>query len=155
MFVGFTLSAGNKGTFREMIDQVTQENPGHASGRLPHERRARLRALLREHRHERPDGRPARRPAHYRGMRSHKYTPIGFLEDQYLRLADQCLQTGETPVTCQALAGSVFIDSFGSIYRCSIYSKRMANIKDIDNDLEFARGPRGLGGDRAGECPQG
>jgi hypothetical protein len=94
----------------------------------------------------------------YREMRSHKYTPIGFLEDQYLRLADQYLQTGKTPVMCQALAGSVFIDSFGYIYPCSIYSKRMANIKDIDYDLEAYWNTREVRDAREeiehGECPQ-
>ena len=61
---------------------------------------------------------------------------MGFLENQYLLQADKYLQTGKTPITCQALAGSVFLDSFGYIYPCTIYSKKLANIKEIDYDLE-------------------
>ena len=134
--IGFTLSSANKGTFQHMIDQVRAEIPdmrpddfhmnvvhvsGHYYDNLDTD------ALTKNLRED---------VRNYRAMRRHKFTPIGFLEDQYLRLADQYLQTGITPVTCQALAGSVFIDSFGYIYPCSIYSKRMANIKEIDYDLE-------------------
>lgn len=157
--IGFTLAAGNKGTFTEMIAQVRKEIPDmttddfhmnvvHVSGHYydnvdTNALTADLREDLRQ----------------YRAMRNHKYTSsIGFLEDQYLRLADQYLQTGVTPVTCQALAGSVFIDSFGFIYPCSIYSKKMANIKDIDYDLEGYWNSREVREARQeieqGECPQ-
>ena len=135
--IGFTLSAGNRGTFQEMIEQVRAEIPEmttddfhmnvvHVSGHYyDNVESGALTKDLREDLRQ------------YRNMRNHKYTSsIAFLEDQYLRLADQFLETGVTPVTCQALAGSVFIDSFGYIYPCSIYSKKMANIKDIDYDLE-------------------
>lgn len=156
--IGFTLAAGNKGTFTEMIAQVREQIPdmqaddfhmnvvhvsGHYydnvdSGALTED----LRDDLRQ----------------YRAMRNHKFTPIGFLEDQYLRMADQYLQTGVTPVICQALAGSVFIDSFGFIYPCSIYSKKMANIKDIDYDLEAYWNTKEVIDAREeierGDCPQ-
>jgi MoaA/NifB/PqqE/SkfB family radical SAM enzyme len=157
--IGFTLAAGNKGTFKEMIAQVKAEIPdmqnddfhmnvvhvsGHYYDNLETDALASdLREDLRE----------------YRSMRTKKYTSsYGFLEDQYLRLADQYLQTGVTPVMCQALAGSVFIDSFGYIYPCSIYSKRMANIKDIGYDLEGYWNSREVREARQeierGECPQ-
>jgi MoaA/NifB/PqqE/SkfB family radical SAM enzyme len=156
--IGFTLTASNKGTFKEMIDQVRSEIPDmkpddfhmnvvHVSGHYYDNMETNaitddLREDLRE----------------YRRMRQHKYTPIGFLEDQYLRLADQYLVTGQTPMTCQALAGSVFIDSYGYIYPCSIYSKRMANIKDIDYDLEGYWNSREVREAREaieqGDCPQ-
>ena len=134
--IGFTLSASNKGTFQQMINQVREEIPeiqtddfhmnvAHVSGHYYENVDTNaLNADLRE------DVRK------YRKSRKNKLTPIGFLENQYLRLADQYLQTGKTPLTCQALAGSVFIDSFGYIYPCTIYSKKLANIKDIDYDLE-------------------
>lgn len=133
--IGFTLSSTNKGTFQQMINQVREEIPEmqpddfhmnvvHISGHYYDNIDTNaLNADLRED------------VKKYRESRKHKFTPIGFLEDQYLRLADRYLQTGKTPVTCQALAGSVFIDSFGYVYPCTIYSKKMANIKEIDYDL--------------------
>lgn len=156
--IGFTLASGNKGTFTDMIAEVRKEIPDmqpddfhmnvvHVSGHYyDNVETDALTADLREDLRK------------YRRMRSHKLTPIGFLEDQYLRLADQYLETGVTPVTCQALAGSVFIDSFGYIYPCSIYSKKMANIKDIDYDLEAYWNTKEVIEARAeierGECPQ-
>jgi MoaA/NifB/PqqE/SkfB family radical SAM enzyme len=156
--IGFTLSAGNKGTFAQMIDQVRQEIPDmepddfhmnvvHVSGHYyDNVESGALAADLREDLRQ------------YRGMRTRKYTQYGFLEDQYLRLADKYLETGRTPITCQALAGSVFIDSFGYIYPCSIYSKKMANIKDIDYDLEAYWNTKEVLEAREeierGECPQ-
>jgi len=155
--IGFTLSSANKGTFQQMIDQVRAEIPDmspddfhmnvvHVSGHYYDN--IQTDALTEDLRED---------VRQYRSMRKHKFTPIGFLEDQYLRLADQYLQTGITPVTCQALAGSVFIDSFGYIYPCSIYSKRMANIKDIDYDLEAYWNTKEVKEARAeieeGKCP--
>ena len=136
VFIGFTLSASNKGTFQQMIDQVKAEIPGmqpddfhmnvvHVSGHYyDNVNTNALNADLREDLRK------------YRESRKNKLTQIGFLENRYLRLADKYLQTGKTPITCQALAGSVFINSFGDIYPCTIYSKKLANIKDINYDLE-------------------
>lgn len=156
--IGFTLAAGNKGTFTQMIDQVMAEIPDmkpddfhmnvvHVSGHYyDNMDTSALTEDLREDLRQ------------YRGMRRHKFTPMGFLEDQYLRLADRYLENGQTPMTCQALAGSVFIDSFGYIYPCSIYSKKMANIKDIDYDLEAYWNTKEVIEAREeierGECPQ-
>jgi MoaA/NifB/PqqE/SkfB family radical SAM enzyme len=134
--IGFTLSASNKGTFQQMIGEVKEEIPEmrpddfhmniiHTSGHYYENIDANtLNTHLRED------------VKKYRKSRKNKLTPIGFLENQYLRLSDKYLQTGKTPITCQALAGSVFIDSFGYIYPCTIYSKKLANIKDIGYDLE-------------------
>jgi MoaA/NifB/PqqE/SkfB family radical SAM enzyme len=156
--IGFTLSSANRGTFRQMIDQVRARIPDmqpddfhmnvvHVSGHYyDNVNTDALTGKLKEDLQQ------------YRRMRKRKFTPIGFLEDQYLRLADRYLDTGRTPVMCQALAGSVFIDSFGYIYPCSIYSKRMANIKDIDYDLEAYWNTRDVIEAREeierGQCPQ-
>ncbi len=134
--IGFTLSASNKGTFQQMIDQVKEQIPNmktddfhmnivHISGHYYDNRDANsANADLRED------------VKKYRETRKNKFSPMGFLENQYLLQADKYLQTGKTPITCQALAGSVFLDSFGYIYPCTIYSKKLANIKEIDYDLE-------------------
>jgi len=134
--IGFTLSSTNKGTFQQMVDEVKAEIPEispddfhmnvvHLSGH--YYANINTNALTEGIREE---------VKKFRESRKHKLTTIGFLEDQYLKLADNYLQTGKTPVMCQALAGSVFIDSFGYVYPCTIYSKKLANIKDINYDLE-------------------
>ena len=136
VFIGFTLSASNKGTFQQMISQVREEIPDiqpddfhmnvvHVSGHyFDNVNTSALNADLRKDVKE------------YKESRNNKLSQMGFLENQYLRLVDQYLQTGKTPITCQALSGSVFLDSFGYIYPCTIYSKKLVNIKDINYDLE-------------------
>ena len=134
--IGFTLSASNKGTFQQMVNEVREEIPemqlddfhmnmAHISGHYYDNVDANaLNTDLRKYVRE------------YKESRNNKLTKISFLENRYLRLADKYLQTGKTPLTCQALAGSVFIDPFGYIYPCTIYSKKLANIKSINYDLE-------------------
>jgi len=157
--LGFTLSSANRGMFEQMVREVREQIPSlkpddfhmnvvHTSGHyydnvhtdaLAEDLRADVR--------------------NYRSSRTEKYkNGIGFLEDQYLRYADDYLRTGKTPMTCQALAGSVFIDSFGDIYPCSIYSKKMGNIKAIGYDLEKFWNTSAVKDARSeierGQCPQ-
>jgi len=136
VIIGFTLSASNKGTFQQMISEVKEEIPDmknddfhlnivHVSGHYYDN--IKTDALNTDFRNE---------IKIYKDSRTNKFSKIGFLENSYLKLADKYLSTGKTPITCQALAGSVFIDSLGYIYPCTIYSKKLANIKEIDYDLE-------------------
>ncbi len=134
--IGFTLSKFNKGAFEKMIEEVRKDVPDikneefhmnivHSSGHYYDNKEfdsdtSQLKEDIKKHRESRKD----------------KLTPIGFLEHRYLKLADKYLETGKSPITCQALAGSLFIDSFGFIYPCTIYSKRLANIREIDFDME-------------------
>lgn len=155
--IGFTLSSRNKGMFQKMVEDVREHIPemqpddfhmniihssGHYYGNLSENfSNIGFREDVRN----------------YRESRRKKLTPRGFLEDKYLKLADKYLQTGKTPIACQALAGSVFIDSFGDIYPCITYSKKMANIKDIGYDLEAYWGTNAVKdlrkGIEKGNCP--
>ncbi len=136
VMIGFTLSGSNKGTFQQMIEEVRKEIPemkpedfhvniAHVSGHYYSNNSANI-----------PNADLRNDVMEYRNSRGNRLTKIGFLENKYLKMADKYLQTGKRPITCQALSGSVFIDSFGYIYPCTIYSKRLANIKDINYDLE-------------------
>lgn len=61
--------------------------------------------------------------------------PIGFLEYRYQTLAKNYLDTRRMPVACAALGASLFMDPCGNIYPCSIFDKRIGNIRDFGYDL--------------------
>ncbi len=134
--IGFTLSKLNKGTFQKMVEEVKKEIP-----EMKNEDFHMNIVHSSSHYYDNKEVDVAKNELkedikNFRDSRRDKFTPIGFLEHRYLKMADRYLETGKTPVTCQALAGSVFLDSFGDIYPCTIYSKKMANIREIDFDLE-------------------
>jgi sulfatase maturation enzyme AslB (radical SAM superfamily) len=136
IFIGFTLSHLNVGKFDEMYQEVKKQipwiTPNHFHMNIIH---------LSEHYYANMNLSVKKEGfieeiEHFRKMRLNEFGPIPYLEKKYLKLAKKYVQTGKTPITCQALAGSVFIDSYGYIYPCSIYGRRFANIKDIGYDLE-------------------
>jgi Fe-coproporphyrin III synthase len=61
--------------------------------------------------------------------------PTLFLEKRYLRLADKYLSEGQTPIPCQALSSSFFMDPSGNIYPCAAYDKTIGNIKDYNYNI--------------------
>jgi len=58
-----------------------------------------------------------------------------FLEQRYFRLIPNYLSSRQILLKCQALASTCFIDPYGDIYPCTIYDRRISNIRDIDYDL--------------------
>jgi len=46
------------------------------------------------------------------------------------------LSSKKMPVKCQALSASLFMNPYGDIYPCSIYDKKVANIRDFNYDLK-------------------
>jgi len=63
-------------------------------------------------------------------------SPVGFLERRYQGLCRSYLHTKKTPVQCQALEASFFMDPCGDVYPCSIFNKQIGNIKDFDYDTD-------------------
>ncbi len=61
---------------------------------------------------------------------------VKFLESRYQNLIPKYLKTKKSPLICQALSASLFIDPFGFIYPCSIWDKRIGNLKDFNYDLK-------------------
>jgi MoaA/NifB/PqqE/SkfB family radical SAM enzyme len=61
--------------------------------------------------------------------------PISFLEKQYLKRVGAFLETKKTPVRCQALASSCFLDPTGAVYPCTMYDKCLGNVREWDYDL--------------------
>jgi len=60
---------------------------------------------------------------------------VGFLESQYQKLAFKYLGDKKTPLPCQALSASIFIDPQGSVYPCSIWDRKLGNLLEIGYDL--------------------
>ncbi|MFC1705463.1 radical SAM protein [Planctomycetota bacterium] len=83
--------------------------------------------------------------------------PVLILERQYLKLIPAYLRSGRSPVQCQALSASCFVDPYGDVYPCAIWDKKLFNLRDVDYSLRRAwtmaliREPRR--GIRAGRCP--
>ncbi|MBI5075992.1 MAG: radical SAM protein [Nitrospirae bacterium] len=67
--------------------------------------------------------------------RDHVFTPVGFLERRYQKCARKYLLEGKTPVNCEALSSSCFIDPFGMVYSCSIYDCPIDNIREFGFSL--------------------
>ena len=61
--------------------------------------------------------------------------PVSMLERAYQKRIPQFLETGRSPVPCAALRASVFIDSRGVVYPCSIYSRALGALRDYELDL--------------------
>src|SRR3989344_20084 len=66
----------------------------------------------------------------------HRFNPINRIETKYLELAKKYLQTGKTPIPCNILDTSCFMDSWGNIFPCIIYNNKLGNIRDYDYELK-------------------
>jgi len=84
--------------------------------------------------------------------------PVGYLERAYLARVRQYLETGKTPMRCHALSASCFIDSWGNVFPCTIYDKKIGSLRDVDYDLaRLWRTPEADGLEREiwnYQCPQ-
>jgi len=58
------------------------------------------------------------------------------MEYKYLSSVPKYLYTEKTPIICQALSASCFLDPYGNIYPCIVYYKLIENIKKINYDLK-------------------
>ncbi len=63
------------------------------------------------------------------------FNPINNLENKYLNYAKKYIMSGETPIDCKSLASSVFLDPYGNVFPCSIWDKKIGNIRDFEFNL--------------------
>ncbi len=70
--------------------------------------------------------------AHLRGV---PRSPVAYLERAYLSRVRRYLETGRTPMRCHALSASCFVDSWGNVFPCTIYDRRIGSLRDVDYDL--------------------
>jgi len=61
--------------------------------------------------------------------------PVDFLERRYQRMAEDYLETGSRPVSCQALSASLFMDPEGRVYPCTIFDRPLGNVRDVEYDI--------------------
>lgn len=62
--------------------------------------------------------------------------PVLLLELLYQRKIPRYLTTGCSPISCQALASSLFIDAQGSVFPCTSYDMPIGNLRDTEYRLE-------------------
>jgi radical SAM protein with 4Fe4S-binding SPASM domain len=77
----------------------------------------------------------ARATEDYAKLRGFGVGPVNYLERSYLKQVRRYLETGRTPMRCHALRSSCFIDSWGNLFPCTIYDKKIGNLRDVDFDL--------------------
>ena len=62
--------------------------------------------------------------------------PSQYLSRKYLRYIEKNLKSEPIPFKCQALSASCFIDPYGNIFPCALWSKEIGNIREIDFSLK-------------------
>lgn len=63
-------------------------------------------------------------------------SPLAALERVYWRLADDYLRNGRTPLSCTALASSVYVDPNLTVYPCATWDHPLGNLRDFGYSLE-------------------
>ena len=61
--------------------------------------------------------------------------PVAWLEHRYQSLLRRFYRTGRSPLPCKALASSVFIDPFWTVYPCSMFDEPIGNLRENGFDL--------------------
>lgn len=62
--------------------------------------------------------------------------PISFLEVVYLKNIEKYLDSAISPLPCKALSSSCFIDPQGNVYPCTIFNKKLGNLRQANYDLK-------------------
>lgn len=61
---------------------------------------------------------------------------IDFFEKRYSKFSKEFVRTGKTPMPCMALNSSCFMDPYGNVFPCLIWSNKMGNLRDYDYNLK-------------------
>ena len=62
--------------------------------------------------------------------------PVRFLEDRYQALVSKYYKTHKSPLPCTALSSSCFIDAYWNLFPCSIWDKKVGNLRQNGFDLK-------------------
>ncbi|MFI5412381.1 MAG: radical SAM/SPASM domain-containing protein [Candidatus Micrarchaeales archaeon] len=60
---------------------------------------------------------------------------IHTIEDIYLKKSIEYYNTGKTPMDCKSLNASIFLDPYGFLYPCTMWYRKLANIRDVNYDI--------------------
>lgn len=72
----------------------------------------------------------------YRKERGWRRTPVDWIEERFMQLAEHYIQSGEPPIDCAALMASLFMTEKGQIYPCSIWNEPIGNIRETNYSLD-------------------
>ena len=61
---------------------------------------------------------------------------ISSIEDEYLKLGKEYLKTGKIPIKCNVFNLSSFVDPFGNVYPCTIFNRKLGNLRENNYDLK-------------------
>jgi len=62
--------------------------------------------------------------------REGSWHPTDLIEAAYLRHVPRYLETGRSPLPCKALRAGVFVDVDGDVHPCTVYGRRLGNVRD-------------------------
>jgi MoaA/NifB/PqqE/SkfB family radical SAM enzyme len=55
---------------------------------------------------------------------------INEVENFYLTKCIDYIKTSKTPIQCKALVSQIFVDPYGNVYPCTIWAKKLGNIRE-------------------------
>jgi len=136
VFFGFTLSKYNIGYFDKMVEEVKKTLPWvkyndfhmnimHGSAHYYNNKTV-----------EFPTKKVIGEIREFIKKRKLPLNPISYLEKIYLKLIKKYLITKKTPLPCKALSVSCFIDPYGTIYPCTIFNKKLGNLRQANYNLK-------------------
>ena len=139
IFFGFTLSELNLGQFTKTVAAVQERFPGvgvkdfHMN--LCH-------GSQHYYKHRQEVAMFGKNTAKYindleqfrRGVK-YRLDLIAILENRYLQGAGRFLNNRRSPMACQAISSTIFLNEGGEVFPCSIWDRPLGNIRDHDYDL--------------------
>lgn len=69
-------------------------------------------------------------------LRGRGINPVRFIERRYQSMSLDYLRSGKTPLPCEALGASFFMDPSGTVYPCSGFDRPVGNIRDFGCSLK-------------------
>jgi radical SAM protein with 4Fe4S-binding SPASM domain len=70
-----------------------------------------------------------------KGLDHDGFSLNNFLRRRYLKLYLEYLVTQKSPVKCQSMASTCFLDPYGDLYPCAVYQRRLVNIRETSLSL--------------------
>jgi MoaA/NifB/PqqE/SkfB family radical SAM enzyme len=157
-YLGMTLSEDNLGAVDETLDAVREHVPGVGPGDLHVNLFQRSEHYYRNAESGRPDaGTLSGTVQALRRKRGFSMSPLNLVERRHLALAGKYLEDGKSPIPCQALSASCFVDAGGTVFPCVTWNRPLGRLADFGFDLKkLWDSPEALrvrAEIRAGGCP--
>ncbi|MBU5678921.1 MAG: radical SAM protein [Candidatus Aenigmarchaeota archaeon] len=68
-------------------------------------------------------------------MRKKKISSVDIIQEIYLKLAMRYLKSRRTPIRCNILNLSCFLDPYGNVFPCTIFGENIGNLRENNYDL--------------------